>query len=209
VPDAVAGARGPLAALAILVAASGVCAETIRERATGAEFPASVGFVHAGREYDLRLTGLAVRRVAFFKVYGMAHYAEAPDGRSGRALLDHVLSDGTAKQVTLHFARDIDGQRISESLVDSLRRNASEDALRDAQGGIERFAEAVRHDVRKGERFTVRWLPGGTTVCLFNGQQILVLHDIMFGRLLWAIWFGDRPVVDRDALLGADSARRG
>lgn len=186
----------------MLVAAAAIADDGLREQATGAEFPETVRFRHAGRSYELRATGLAVRRVAFFKVYGMAHYANAPAGLSRDGLLASVLSESVAKQVTMHFARDIDGDRISDSLVKSLRRNADDATLHAAASAIEQFAAAIRQDVRAGQRFTVRWLPGGVTVCVFDGQEVLVMHNGAFARALWSMWFGDRPVVDRDALLG-------
>jgi len=198
-----------LAAFAITLAPLVIAQEALREQATGAEFPATVAFEHAGRAYALRATGLAVRRVAFFKVYGMAHYADTSSAVSNEEMLDWVLTESAAKQVTMHFARDIAGPKISDSLVKSLRRNASEETLRTAAPAIEQFATAVRHDVRAGQRFTVRWLPGGVTVCMLDGEEVLVMHNASFALALWSMWFGDRAVVDRNSLLAIKSASGG
>ncbi len=170
------------------------------------EFPAHVSFEHEGRPYELHVTGLAVRRFAIFKVYEMAHYTDAPAGLSGAALLEAVLSDRVAKQVTMQFTRDIGGERISKALVRSVERNADQETLRDAAPAMSMFADAVREDVRSGQRFTVRWLPGGITLCVLDGKQVLALRDRAFARALWSMWFGDHAVVDRDALLGTDVA---
>ena len=70
--------RASLVLAALLAANGAVSGEVLRHGRTGAEFPATVSFAHEGRDYRLEATGTAVRRILFFDVYTIAHYAEPP-----------------------------------------------------------------------------------------------------------------------------------
>jgi hypothetical protein len=53
--------------------------ENVQEPSTDKFFPKEVAFTYDGKDYTLSVTGLGVRKKFIFKVYGIAHYMEAPE----------------------------------------------------------------------------------------------------------------------------------
>lgn len=168
---------------------------------TGAVFPSTVSFVHDGRSHELTITGLAVRTRLFFNVYCLAHYMEEAPREAGEALFRAIMSDGQAKQITMQFVRDVSAQRIQDALREGLERNATPEELAAIRPQIDEFARAIHRDVRERDVFTIRWVPGGTTVSVFEGRTVTRITNATFARVLWSIWFGNRSVVDRDRLV--------
>lgn len=181
-------------------------AGTLVEPRTGSRFPAAVSFQEEGREYRLTATGVAARRVLFFDVYGMAHYLQEGEIADEQALLAQVRDDGLAKQASLQFARDLRADQIAETLRQTYAENAGPERLRETEGVLESFLTAIRKDVVEGERFVLRWLPGGRVMALYDGRVVSDLRSATFAEVLWSMWFGDRPIVDRAGLL---ALRRG
>ncbi len=173
----------------------------VRDTETGTEFPASVSFVSNGSSFGLTITGLAVRTRFFFNVYCLAHYMQDPPTGSTGTVLKAILSDSQAKQVTMHFVRDVSADRIQRALLDGFRRNASDLELGAIQPLVDVFARAIDRDVKKNDRFVIRWLPGGTTTSIFEGREVSSISSVLFAKVLWSIWFGEHSVVNRDHLL--------
>ena len=173
----------------------------IKDRDTGAVFPASVSLVYDGTPYQLAITGLAVRTKFFLNVYCLAHYMDDPPAGTTGAVLSAIMSDSHAKQVTMHFVRDVSAERIQRALLKGFRRNATEAELEAIQPLVERFAHAIHRDVKENDRFIIRWLPGGRTSSVFEGREVTNITNIVFAKVLWSIWFGEHSVVNRDQLV--------
>lgn len=183
------------------VAAAARPAGTLVEDQTGAAFPAKVVIEDAGTRRQLSATGLAVRRKLIFDIYSMAHYLEdGPPGPRPEVLHD-ILSDSRAKQIILEFNRDLRAEQVRDGLTDSYAKAASPEVLRETQPLLQRFLQSIHKNVTKNERFTVRWLPGGRLQGVYDGQVVASVANPTFARTFWSMWFGDHPIVDRDALI--------
>ena len=189
--------------LLLLVAA--LCVPVVAHAGTPDATASRLVVTENGETHRLLLTGEAERNFLFFRVYAIAHYAEPSASRS----LDSpaaVLADGSAKALVITFARTLRAGRIRNELATSLRRNARAGWIERAAASIDRFLGAIDRDARSGDRVVYYWLPGGRLIAEFNGERFFSAVDPAFARLLWAIWFGDDPVVDQEALLARIAA---
>lgn len=173
----------------------------LRDADTGLVFPASISFARHGSSYRLTLTGLAVRTKLFFNVYCLAHYMQDPPTRATGPVFKTILSDGHAKQVTMHFVRDVSAEKIQRALLEGFQRNADDAELEAIQPFIDQFARAIHRDVKEDDQFVIRWLPGGMTTSIFEGREVTTITSVLFARVLWSIWFGEHSVVNRDQLV--------
>lgn len=173
----------------------------VRDTETGTVFPASVSFVKNGSSFALTITGLAVRTRFFFNVYCLAHYMQDPPSGTTGAALKAIMSDSQAKQVTMHFVRDVNADRIRRALLEGFRKNATESELGAIQPFVDEFARAIDRDAKENDQFVIRWLPGGTTTSIFEGREVSSISSVLFAKVLWSIWFGEHSVVNRDHLL--------
>ncbi len=159
---------------------------------------------NGGKEYFLVQTGTAERHIFFIKVYQMAHYMEEADVRRGEVPSKDKLLDGSqAKHIEMKFIRDLSYKKIRAELKKSMLRNAKPEWIENSKTEIGTFMKAINRDALKGDILTLSWFPGGKLVAAFNGEQALAIENTDFARMIWSIWFGAKPVVRRDDLLGA------
>jgi hypothetical protein len=175
--------------------------ETVREPSTKVEFPAEVTVTYDDTSYTLVATGTAVRKKLMFKVYGMVHYMQEPPQGGKDEILSEVLSDGKAKQLVLQFVRNVGADKIQNAWRDGFKKNTSVEQFSDIEPLVEQFVGYFTDEVRKGEQYIFRWLPGGTVVTIIKGEEKPAITSVEFARGLWAIWFGQKPAVKRDHLI--------
>ncbi|MGD9765776.1 MAG: chalcone isomerase family protein [Candidatus Binatia bacterium] len=203
---------GVVAAIALLAVPGSLAdiavssAAMVVARATGAAFPSEVSFVDHGVTYHLTATGVAVRTKFIFKVYSVAHYLDDRSAAVRPGIVQRILSDDVAKQITMEFARDLRADQIRDGLIQSYTRNASHEELHATRPLLDRFLAATHKDVVKGERFVVRWLPGGRLQGVYGGTIACEITNPTFARVFWSMWFGPHPVLDRDQLLARVTA---
>ncbi len=101
----------------------------------------------------------------------------------------------------MDFVREVSADRIRKAFREGFQGNASPSELEDIRPLLRQFLASMYKDVQEDDRFIIRWLPGGVTVCLFEGEAVIRITSVTFARLLWSIWFGERPVVDRAELI--------
>lgn len=203
-PETLAGLRFLLLASAVLLggAAPAATDADVTEPGTGAHFPARVQFRHGSTDFALSATGTGVRRIFLVRVYAMAHYLEdRAHPSTAAALLEQTLSDTYAKQITLVFTRDLAAEQLRSALEENYRDRASHAEMAETEDLLRQFLAAIDRDVKQGDRFTVRWLPGGVLLSIFDEVPVLELHSAKFARVFWSIWFGPRPVMDNRSLI--------
>jgi hypothetical protein len=187
--------------LAAFLAVPLLAQEKVKEPSTEIEFPTVVKFTSEGKEYQASLTGVAVRKKVIFKVYGMAHYMQDA-GKMGEAdAYAAVLTDGKAKQISLQFVRDVDAASIQSAYRDGFKNSTPAADLPKIQGSIDKLLAYFSTPVKVGDAFTYRWLPGGTIIATVQGQEKPGITDPAFAKSLWAIWFGEDSIVDREDLV--------
>jgi len=190
-----------IALLSSLVAFASPAQEMVKEPSTGKSFPAEVKFSQGGKEYALTLTGVTVRKKFVFKVYGIAHYMQDPVKAGKEETFKSILADGKAKQLTMEFARTVSPTQAQDAYRDGFKENATSEELKAIQPTIDKFLKYFTNDVKENDRFTLRWLPGGTIVANIQGEEKPSLSNETFARVLWTIWFGTDSIVDREELI--------
>lgn len=162
-------------------------------------FPQELMFSENGKTHRLNFTGESERMFLFFKVYGIAHYAEVDD--LVPLSLDNLVEDGRRKAIMIRFHRKLGLERIREEFAGTIRQNARPQWLVDAEPTIAAFIAAIDRDARSGDQLVFYWLAGGRLIAEFNGERSFAATDTAFAKLIWSIWFGDDPVCDRQELL--------
>lgn len=181
---------------------SGVfAADTLTDSATGETFPSTVSFDHAGKKYQLNATGVATRKKLFVKVYSLAHYLQDGAAVNKANAFSTILSDDYAKQATMKWVRDIPAGKIQEGYEESFKAAFPEPKHTQLKNEIDTYISFFNHDMKKGDEYDVRWLPGGYVEVIINGTSAGSVQDKDFAKGLWEIWFGSKSVVNRDDLI--------
>lgn len=172
----------------------------ITDSATGESFPRDITINYNGKQYDLVTTGVSTRKKLFVKVYSIASYLQKGAAQNKSDVLQALLNDNNAKQVTMKWVRDVGVDKIQETYRESLSKS-----LPNAQGqlknDINQFLSFFNTPVRKGDVTNIKWLPGGYIEVDLNGNKVgsLVNKDLAQG--VWKVWFGDKSPVNRDNLI--------
>ncbi len=190
-----------LAMLMFLFFVAGRAEEKVKEPSTGKTFPAQVSFTEDGKDHTLQLTGLAVRKKFIFKVYGMAHYLEEFQQGTEDEAFAAVLRDGTAKEIIMDFARDVDAAKIRETYLESFSEHATPAEMKEIKPLLDQFLGYFKQDVKENDQFVLRWTSGGVVTPTIIGQEKPAITSPTFARILWSIWFGKDSVVDREDLV--------
>jgi hypothetical protein len=148
------------------------------------------------RDHTLHKTGETERRFLFFKVYQMAHYAPFEDRG------DTPLKSPCPKAVQIEFARTLDGKKIRDEFLKTLRESVDAETWQSIETSAEAYAKPfAQGKTRKGDRFQVVWHPATSIYSSFNGETMAEIENTAFAEALWAIWTGTKAIVDREALL--------
>ncbi len=165
------------------------------------DFPRQVSFTENGKEYHLKITGVATRKKFFVKVYNVAHYLQEGASNKNGDKFALILQDDLAKQLTLKWMHTATVAQVADGYQESFKNVFSEEQLARLKGQIGTFVQFFNRDVQKGDEQIIRWLPGGTIEVLINGTRAGQLSDKEFAIGLWSIWFGPKSVVNRDQLV--------
>jgi hypothetical protein len=188
--------------LAVCVLAPAAPAQDeVEEPSSETLFPKTVSFESGGGTYSLTVTGLAVRKKFMFKVYGIAHYMDVAGFETKEAAFEAAKSDERAKQITMVFVRDVEAKKIQDAYREGFKKNASDEEFEEIKDLVERFAGFYTKDLTKGDRYVIRWLPGGVVESIDHGIPNETITDATFAAVLWRIWLGRDSIVDRDRLV--------
>jgi hypothetical protein len=148
---------------------------------------------------ELALKGAGLRKRLFFKVYAIGLYVQ--DRKAD------PVAQGGAKRVAIHMLRDVDAASFTQALVDGMRPNHDEAAMKQLEPRIAQLSAIMAElkEARKGMAIALDWLPNGGTRVTIDGKpagQPIEGED--FYRALLRIWLGEKPVQDdlKQALLG-------
>lgn len=146
---------------------------------------------------QLDLKGVSKLTVGyFFDVYVAALYQLGEKGP------DDTLTD-TPHHLEIHYLRNISKEDFIEAADDMLAKQHSEETIRLIRDGINRINQAYE-DVKKGDRYSLTYLPGYGTELKFNGESKVIIPGSDFARIYLSIWLGEKsPYRDfRDRLVG-------
>ena len=187
--------RSPLvvavAALALVAGASAIGAQDFKEPKS------KVAFTIDNGDLVLLGTGLRVKKMVFtFKAYAFGFYVDkaAADGPlapfKGKPATDELrtaLQTGDfKKELVLHFLRDLKAKKIQGAMREALEDGTDPKVL---DPFISYFPE-----VKKGERCTLRWVPGGTIETVMKGEAKPPLTNQAFAEKLFGLYVGPTPL---------------
>lgn len=154
---------------------------------------------------DAVLNGAGLRNRAFFKVYAIGLYL--PQKAVTPA---DVLAAKGAKRIAIVTLRDLTAEQFVDALLEALKNNHDEAALKALQPKIDQFRAAMLLIGNAPEKSSVNldFLPDTGTRLSFNGaQKGADIAGEDFFRALLRIWIGDKPAQEdlREKLLGKGS----
>jgi hypothetical protein len=143
----------------------------------------------------LQIRGAGLLKWLFFKVYIAALYL--PPDVPGRDVLEDV-----PKKMEFHYLSDMKAEQFTESGEPLLKKNASPEELAKIRPKIDAINGMYR-DVKKGERYSLTYIPGKGTELALNGQVLGRIEGYDFAAIYYRIWLGENPADDelKDLLL--------
>ena len=189
-----------LSFLTLFCACSAYAENEVTDKSTGESFPATVSFNYEGKDYELDATGVSTRKKLIIKVYSVAHYLQK-EATAGSDKLQTILSDLNAKQLSIKWVRQVPAEKVQEGYNESFKTAIPDPAYTQVQTAIKTYLSFFHQDVQKGDEHILRWIPGGTIEVVINGKTAGTIKDAEFAKGLWNIWFGNKSVVNRDALI--------
>ena len=139
----------------------------------------------------LTLNGAGIRTRVVFKVYVAALYlAQKKDNTK------EVLALPGAKRVGVSMLREVSSDELGQALLNGIRKNSTPDETRRfgpqllAMGDI--FGRIPK--LKKGETFSVDWIPNSGTVVIVDGKPVAdPIPDEAFYNAILRIWLGEEP----------------
>jgi hypothetical protein len=107
-----------------------------------------------------------------------------------------------AKEVHLHLVRDVSSSQMQEAIREALEHA---DKAR-----VDAFV-AYFGDIKTGEEYVLRWVPGGTLETIAKGAPRPPIADKNFAAAVFGIWLGDEPIqedIKRDLVARAPLLNR-
>lgn len=139
----------------------------------------------------LVLNGAGVRYKAIFKVYVAALYLPQK-----KETLKDILALPGAKRVAVVMLREVSSDDLGEAMIAGIRKNSTPDETRRfglqliTMGDI--FSKIPK--LKKGESFSVDWVPGKGTVVIVDGKPVAdPIPGQSFYDAILKIWLGDDP----------------
>ena len=108
-------------------------------------------------------------------------------GKSGPELYHEIVWGDFAKEVHLRLVRDVSASQMQESIREALEHAE--------KGRVDAFV-ANFGDIKTGEEYVLRWVPGGTLETVANGVSKVAIADMTFAAAVFGIWLGDEPIQD-------------
>lgn len=150
----------------------------------GVDFPEQIQV--NGRSLALNGLGLRLATVFKVKVYVAALYVPTPSSDAAS-----ILGTDTAKQMVLHFVRNVG--------VDDLRKGWTEGFEKNARGALPALADRIAtfngwmSDMKTGQRVVLGYAPGAGVEVTVNRAVKGTIQGEDFAKALFAIWLGDPP----------------
>ena len=161
----------------------------VTEPSSGVNFPAQVNVGGS----NATITGVGIRKKAIFKVYAIASYMDTSKSNKAADPYTQLLTDGPAKQITMHFVRDVDAGKVREAFAESLKSNIPNYASSPAKKNAEDFLAAMV-DMKNNGEIVLQWTQGGKLSVVINGQAKASFQDPVLARGVWSIWLGTSPI---------------
>ena len=177
--------------LGILASAGAGAAEDgrIAVDGSGTTYPVAVAGKVGDKDVGLTLTGAALRKKAFFKVYVIGSYVE--QGVSVRDAAELANKD-CAKQLHLVMERDVAGEAMAAAFVDGIGLNYPPDRFAEQTGPLLAFMKG--YALKTGDPVRLTHVPGVGLHCRLPGEKEILIKDVPFAVAIWEIYFGHKNI---------------
>jgi|694.fasta_scaffold39637_1 hypothetical protein len=175
--------------------------DSFRDPVTKIVYPRLVTVENDHQMLKLSVTGYATRSKFIVNIYSIIHYWEDPLHEGEKAIFEALLTDGKAKQFTIHWLRDVHLSKIRDSFYEAFQKLLSHDQRHHLHGDLDRFLLCFEEDARKGDIYIIRWLPGGRIQLFIKGITKGEIVNTEFAKALWEIWMGPKSIVNRRQLI--------
>ncbi|MDK2125205.1 chalcone isomerase family protein [Parachitinimonas caeni] len=152
---------------------------------------------------ELVLNGAGLRtKFGIAKVYVAALYLPQKNANA-----DAIINANTPRRIVLSMLRDVESEKLHDSLMDGLKDNTSESELAALQPKIREMNAIFSSvkEVNKGDVVTLDFLPGKGTQISLKGQLKDVIGGDDFAKAMLKIWLGKNAVSNdlKAGLLGS------
>lgn len=165
------------------------------------EFPRKITIEYQGTPVNLQLTGEATRKKFFVSVYDVAHYLQEGVAIAPGSKFQDILNARAVKELAFKWVRTVEAAKVKEGYEESFKKTLSPNEYTQLQNQIEQFLGFYDQGVTKGDEQALRWFPDGKIEVIIKGNSVGTINNPAFAKALWSIWFGDKPVVDREKLV--------
>ena len=135
---------------------------------------------------SLQLNGLGLRTKFMIKVYVAGLYLPQKSSDANA-----ILHPDAAKQIVMHFVRDVTKNQLTDGFADSFHNNTP-DAEKSLKSEVDRFFAALQ-SVKEGEEITLTYVPEKGTSVIIAGKEKLIINGPAFAEMLFSVWLGDKP----------------
>jgi hypothetical protein len=151
---------------------------------------------------ELKLNGLGLRAVLFFKVYVAGLYLSDQTNAP-----EQILKNVGPKRLQLRMLREISAADINKALIDGIKERSSPSEWATLQERASQFSRTIDTigSSRQGDSIILDYLPStGTTLMVNNASQGYPIQGLDFYNAILSIFIGGRPVDTRlkQGLLG-------
>lgn len=174
--------------------------DEVQNVASGLSFDKTVSFEADGKKYDLNLTGTALRKKFFVKVYAVGSYLQDGPVLTGDKF-DQIINSDRAKQLTLKWLRGATPEQIQNGYYDSFKATVSDEDQKTLESDFKAFVAFFKAPAKKGDEHVLRFIPGGTVEVDINGSKVGAIKNAKLSKDLLGFWFGPKSVVNRDEMV--------
>ncbi len=169
----------------LLVACLTISGTVQARQVSGISFPESMTVNNT----TLALNGAGVRSKYFLDVYAVGLYLPEPSQNPAAIIRADEIQALRLVITSSHISKD----RLIDSIEEGVLLSAGKD-YPDYQPMLDELWSALNLQVRVGDVFEFIYEPGNGIVFMLNNQQLKVLPDFRFKRVLFGIWLGEEPI---------------
>ena len=177
-----------LASAFMMLAASARADDMIAVSGSSVQYHAKITSTVADKKYEMKLTGAALRKKAFFSVYAVGSYVQ--NDFAGDSAEDLAKAD-TMKQLHLVMERDVDGKDMAKAFQEAVRANYPNEFTDE----IKKLRDIMQaHNARKGDHVWITHIPGYGIHINLVGKKAEHIAGVNFGKAVWEIYLGPKNV---------------
>jgi len=152
---------------------------------------------------SLQLTGSAIRKRFFLKIYRISHFMEWPTNHAvdSHALFTLITSGHVEQRIELVFLRSVSRKQLESALIDGVKRNNPGRDVSDIEAEIKTLSSGIDKEIEVQTQLVLARSASDVLNVYFNDEKIVESNNKTFNELLWSIWFGDKPTVDKNELI--------